>query len=228
MFTNGNLSAPISVLLFLGAGLSMLLVGLGLVYAVLRKKAGPRRLAAFGFISVVSIYFAMLLFFSFRSSAELLARGQEKHFCEIDCHLAYSVDVVREEEILGEAPNQLSAAGKFRMVTIKTRFDQNTISANRGDGLLYPNSRVASVVDENGKEYFPSTEGQRILASSHQSGTPMTTPLRPGESYTTTLVFDLPLETKRASLLIQEGEFVTHFLIGHENSPLHKKTRFQI
>lgn len=29
-------------------------------------------------------------------------------------------------------------------------------------------------------------------------------------------------------LLINEGEWETHFVIGHENSPLHKKTRFQL
>jgi hypothetical protein len=56
----------------------------------------------------------------------------------------------------------------------------------------------------------------------------MTIPLRPGESYSTTLVFDLPTEIKNPTLLIREGELVTHLVIGHENSPLHKKTRFQI
>jgi hypothetical protein len=56
----------------------------------------------------------------------------------------------------------------------------------------------------------------------------MTIPLRPGESYSTTLAFDLPADSKNATLLIREGESVTHLVIGHENSPLHKKTRFQI
>lgn len=228
MFTNGNLSAPVSVLLLLGAGLLTLVMGLGLVYAVLKKKAGPRKVAMLGIVAIAGLYLAILLLFSFRSHELLLARGEEKHFCELDCHLAYSVDDVREEKTLGEASDRIDAAGTLRLVTIKTRFDETTIGPHRGDGLLYPNSRIVSVVDENGKQYFPSAAAQRILDASHHAGQPMTTPLRPGDVYTTILVFDLPVGTRQAALLIQEGEFVTRLLIGHENSPLHKKTRFQI
>ena len=56
----------------------------------------------------------------------------------------------------------------------------------------------------------------------------METPLRPGESYTTDVVFDLPADVKTAMLLINEGEWETHLVIGHENSPLHSKTRLQL
>jgi len=129
---------------------------------------------------------------------------------------------------LGDPPNQLTAAGTFRVVTIKTRFDENTISQNRGDGLLYPNSRVVTVSDANGNEYFPSAEAHRVLEASHAAGTAMTIPLRPGETYSTTLVFDLPADVNDPTLWIREGETITHLIIGHENSPLHKKTRFQI
>jgi hypothetical protein len=69
---------------------------------------------------------------------------------------------------------------------------------------------------------------QSVLEKSQTAGTAMTIPLRPGESYSTTLVFDLPADIKNPTLLIHEGEFLTHFVIGHENSFLHKKTRFQI
>ena len=116
----------------------------------------------------------------------------------------------------------------FRSVTIKTRFDETTIGPHRGDGLLYPNSRVVSVSDESGTQYFPSAAGKSVLEESQQAGTALTIPLRPGESYSTTLVFDLPADIKSPTLLIHEGDLVTHFVIGHENSFLHKKARFQI
>jgi len=60
------------------------------------------------------------------------------------------------------------------------------------------------------------------------SGKPLTAPLRPSESYTTDIVFDLPADVKSATLLVNEGDFVTHFIIGHENSFLHRKTRFRL
>ena len=98
--------------------------------------------------------------------------------------------------------------------------------ANRGDGLLYPNSRVLTVVDEQGQRYFPSS-GQSLEAAA-AAGTSLTTGLRPGESYTTTVVLRFATRREGSTLLINEGEWVTHLVIGHENSLLHKKTRFQI
>ena len=228
MFTNVNLAAPVGALSFLGTGFLLFVVGLALIYSLIRKKSVLTKFALLAIAVIAGIYLSVLLIFSFASSEKVLARGQEKHFCEIDCHLAYSITDVHETKTLGDASNQLSAAGMFRVVTIKTRFDETTISPSRGNALLHPNSRVVSVVDESGKEYFPSSDGQRILEKLQAAGTPITTPLHPSESYTTTYVFDLPANVRNPTLLIREGELVTHFVIGHENSPLHKKTKFQV
>lgn len=228
MYTNVNLAAPIGVLAFLGTGFLLFVVGLVLAYSVLRKKFGLTKFALVSIALVAGFYLVCLLIFSFASSEKVLARGEEKHFCEIDCHLAYSVTDARETQILRVLPDQLIPVGTFRVITIKTRFDETTTSLNRGDALLYPNSRVVTVSDENGNQYFPSAAAQVLLEKLQATGTAMTIPLRPGESYSTTLVFDLPADVKNPTLLIREGEWVTHLVIGHENSPLHKKTRFQI
>ncbi len=228
MYSNVNLAAPVGALVFLGTGFLLFVVGLAFIYSVIRKQFWLTKLSLLTIALVAGLYLVFLLIFSFASSDKVLARGEEKHFCEIDCHLAYSVTDVSETKTLGDAPNQVTAAGVFRVVTIKTRFDENTISSTRGNGLLYPNSRVVTASDENGNQYFPSAEAQNVLEKSQAAGTAMTIPLRPGETYATTLVFDLPANIKSPTLLIREGELVTHLVIGHENSPLHKKTRFQI
>jgi hypothetical protein len=228
MYTNVNLAAPVGALVFLGTGLLLFVVALALVYSVVRKKSRLTKFALVTIALVAGLYLGILLLFSFASSEKVIARGEEKHFCEIDCHLAYSVTDVREMKTLGDAPNQLTAAGVFHVVTIKTRFDENTISPHRGNALLHPNSRLVTVSDRNGNQYSPSAEAHGLLEKSQSAGTPMTIPLRPSESYSTTLVFDLPADIKDPTLLIREGELVTHLVIGHENSPLHKKTRFQI
>ena len=228
MYTNVNLAAPVGALTFLGTAFLLFMVGLALIYSLVRKKFWLTKLSLLTIALVAGLYLVILLIFSFASSEKVIARGEEKHFCEIDCHLAYSVTDVRETKTLGDAPNQLAAAGVFHVVTIKTRFDEKTINPQRGNGLLYPNSRVVTVSDQNGNQYIPSAEGQVVLEKSQAAGTPMTIPLRPSESYSTTLVFDLPAAIKDPTLLIREGELVTHLVIGHENSPLHKKTRFQI
>ena len=228
MFTNVNLAAPVGALALLGTGCLFLLLGLAFIYTLAKRKFRANKFVLAGAVAIAALYAGVLLLFSFTSNEQALARGQEKHFCEIDCHLAYSIVDVKDTKTLGEPPQQISAAGSFRSVIIKTRFDENTISPRRGDGLLYPNSRVLTLIDEKGRRYYPSLEANRLLEQKQGVSTAMTTPLRPGESYTTTVVFDLPADAQNPSLLITEGEWLTHFVIGHENSPLHKQTRFQL
>ena len=228
MYTNVNLAAPLGAFALLGTGFLLLTAGLTLGYSIVMKKPRLTKVALLTIVLVAGVYLTTMLVYSFASSEKVLARGEEKHFCEIDCHLAYSVTDVHETKVLGEGPDQLTAAGIFRVVTVKTRFDETTISRNRGDRLLYPNSRVVTVTEESGNQYFPAAAAQRVLEKSQAAGTAMTIPLRPGESYSTTFAFDLPADIKNPTLLIREGEWVTHAVIGHENSPLHKKTRFQI
>ncbi|HEX9423030.1 MAG TPA: hypothetical protein VF899_07290 [Pyrinomonadaceae bacterium] len=137
MYTNVNLAAPIGALAFLSTGLLLFVAGLLLVNSILRKRFWLAKFAVLTIAAIAVLYLAVLLVFSFTSTEKVLARGEEKHFCEIDCHLAYSIADVRETRTLGDGPDQLTSAGVF-------------------------------------------------------------------------------------------CESVTHFVIGHENSPLHKKTRFRI
>lgn len=228
MYTNVNLSAAIGALLLLGTAVLLLALAIAFIFLLVKRKFGPAKFALGTFIVINAAYLGLLLVFSITSKDRLLVHGEEKHFCEIDCHLAYSVTDVRDAKTLGEGANQITASGIFRVVTIKTRFDDKTIGPNRGDSLLYPNSRVAMLSDENGTQYFPSAAAWKVLDKTQQAGSAMTLPLRPGESYSTVIVFDLPSDIKNPTLLLKEGESLTHFVIGHENSPLHKKTRFQI
>jgi hypothetical protein len=218
MSTNVNLAAPVGALALLGTAGLLFVAVLVLIQSLIVRK---RRRAKFVFIAMLVIagaYLAAILIFSFASHEKVLARGQEKHFCEIDCHLAYSIVNTHEAKTLGDPPNQSTTNGTFIVITVKTRFDETSTSLSRGNGLLYPNSRALTLIDDQGNRYGHSS----------QLGTPLTTPLRPGESYTTDVAFDLPANAKPTTLLINEGDWITHFVIGRENNPLHKKTSFQI
>jgi len=228
MNTNVNLSAPLGVMALLGTGFLFFVSALVLIQSLVVHKRGRAKFALLAMLVIAGVYLGAILIFSLVSHEKVLARGEEKHFCEIDCHLAYSVADTRQSKTLGNAPNQSTAQGIYTVVTIKTRFDETTISPTRGSGLLYPNSRVLTLVDARGNKYWRSTEGQRALEAAQNGSTPLTTPLKPGGSYTTEVVFDLPADAKASTLLVNEGEWETHFVIGHENSPLHRKTRFQL
>ncbi|MBA2527106.1 MAG: DUF4352 domain-containing protein [Pyrinomonadaceae bacterium] len=228
MFTNVTLAAPIGALAFMGTGLLFFVAGLIFLYTIIKGELAGTKVVVSAIAVVAAIYIGCLLLFSFASSETVLARGQEKHFCEIDCHLAYSILNVRQTKTLGSSPNQSTADGLYQVVTIKTRFDENTISPTRGNATLTPNSRLATVVDAQGRKYWPSETGAKALAQTENAGTPFTEVLRPGETYTTKLVFDLPADVANPTLLLNEGAWLTRFIIGHENSLLHKTTRFQL
>src|SRR5436190_19769047 len=191
MNTNVNLEAAVGVLGFLGTGLLLLVAGLVVVVLLLKGRRGAASGVLLVALGLLIAYGGLLLLFSLASTERVLARGAEKHFCEIDCHLAYSITDVRQIQGLGPPSAPVTTRGAFYVVTVKTRFDEQTIASWRGLGPLTPNSRVATVIDEQGREYQPSSAGQRALEQTEGTGMPFTTPLRPGESYTTELVFDL-------------------------------------
>jgi hypothetical protein len=226
--TNMNFPAPLGVIGFLGACFVLVVLGLVAMHALVVRRYGRARVSLALLACVTALYFGVVLVFSFASGERVLARGEEKHFCEMDCHLAYSVVDVRRAKSLGEGSAQVSTNGEFVVVTLKTRFDETTISPRRGDGELYPNPRRMTVYDADGRSYAPSEEGRHALAAERAGGMPLDTPLRPGESYTTELVFDLPAGARDARLLVNESDLPTRFIIGHENSPLHKKTEFKL
>ena len=53
--------------------------------------------------------------------------------------------------------------------------------------------------------------------------TPPSQPLGPGESYLTTLVFDVPADARNPKLLIADTDPMASLVVDHENSPLHGK-----
>jgi len=214
MYTNVNLEAPVGALALLGTGFLIFIAIVVLIQSMIVRKSRRAKIILIIMSGIIASHLAAVLVFSFASHHRLLARGEEKHFCELDCHLAYSIVNVGQSVPSVSESNQ---SGRT-VITIKTRFDETTIAPWRGNGLLYPNSRVLTLIDDRGIGYPPTAE----------TGTPLTTALRPGESYTTDVIFNLPVEVKPARLLINEGEWITHFVIGHENSPLHKKAEFQL
>jgi len=213
--------APLSVLAFLGTAFLAILV---LLLALWKKKKWIASGAAAFTAVLLSAYFMVLLGVSLTSHEKLLVPGERKYFCEIDCHIAYSVASVEETGTLGDESQQTRAAGRFVIVRLKTWFDPSTISPNRGDGELAPNPRRLLMVDDLGNHIPPATQAQAALAHLRGATTPLSQPLRPGESYVTDLVFDVPSNVRNPRLFVGDNfDMPDRLLIGHEDSYLHKK-----
>ncbi|HEV2130692.1 MAG TPA: hypothetical protein VGR27_06295 [Longimicrobiaceae bacterium] len=227
VYFNFQGSAILSVLAFLGTVFTLLAAGAALVFLLVTRRRRSARWVLRGALSTVLLYGVVLIAFSLGSREQMLAPQEEKYFCEIDCHLAYSVEEVLRRPTLGDPPQQSSARGIYYVVGMKVRFDRETTSPDGGGAPLRPNPRSVAVVDATGRRYAPSHEGERALALTASGiGVPLTRPLRPGESYRSVLVFDLPPDIRDPRLLITEAGWETRLLIGHENSFLHRKTSF--
>ena len=220
--------APIVVLLFLGTvfvlGISLLV----LFYGAARRSPFFAKLGAGAAITIAAGYFLLLAGVSLASNEQTLPPDGWKYFCEIDCHLAYSLASAQTAAALGPELQQTVAHGEFVILGVKTWFDERTISAHRGTGPLTPNRRKVLLVDDTGRSYEPSPEGQFALARSVNNSASMAQALHPGESYTTELVFDVPKTSRGLRLLLIEDDPETRFVIGHENSLLHKKIYFDV
>lgn len=216
-----SLPAPLSVLALLGTAAAALVIAIAIAVALATGRSlWARRLILSG-LGLAAVYVLALAGFALASDEVNLPRGAEKYFCEIDCHLAYAVTAVeRGVALLGVAPQR----GEFWRVRLRTRFDETTISARRGRDIpLTPNPRDVAVVDGRGNRY-PAV----AVPAPDDDSVALTTPLRPGESYVTTLFFDLPRDAAAPRLLVSEDVPEALLLIDNERSLLHGKAYFAL
>ena len=215
--------APVVVLLFLGTVFVTAVSLLLLLYGRARRSKRYARIGGGAAVIVVACYVLLLCGVSLASSEKVLPVGGWKYFCEIDCHIGYSVSAVETAGAIGPEMRQISARGQFVIVRLKVWFDEHTISRSRGDGPLTPNPRRVVLEDANGRAYAQSPEGEAQLVRGKGEAGSLDEPLRPGQSFATDLVFDVPKQASGLRLLITEDDPETVLIIGHENSLWHRK-----
>jgi hypothetical protein len=190
---------------------------------------GGRGLARKSLIAALMLAFfygGTLLAVSLSSRQWILPRGQEKYFCELDCHLAYSVVAVEQPQALNPGGAAATPGRRVYVIGLRTRFDQQTVSPTRGDAPLTPGPRIVTVMDSRGRSFRPLPYDAVALAAVGLRSVPITTPLRPGQYYVTWFVFELPSDAISPRLFIRspvEPPWLAPFLLGDEGSFLHRK-----
>jgi hypothetical protein len=219
MVTNTNFPAPLQVLALLGTVFTIVVLGALAMYGGLTKRHWTK-LALAGIGVVIGAYVLLLFAFSRFSKERVLKVGEEKHFCEIDCHIAYSVAEVKSVTLPGGGDPVL-------LVELRTRFDPTTISETRPrDAPLTPNPKTATLVDESGRTY-PAVNRSELQVVPKASDAPFGQSLRPGESYVSTFGYRIPGGSRGLRLLIATADGPEQILIGSELSFFHKKTYFE-
>jgi len=215
--------APVVVLLFLGAVFVTAVSLLVLLYGWVRRSKPYAGMGGGAAAVVVSCYVLLLCGVSLASREKVLPVGGWKYFCEIDCHIGYSVSGVATTGGIGPEMQQTTARAQFVVVRLKVWFDEHTISPNRGGGPLTPNRRRVVLEDANGRAYVQSPDAEAELLRVTGEARSLSEPLRPGQSFGTDLVFDVPKDASGLRLLITEDDPETALIIGHENSLWHRK-----
>jgi hypothetical protein len=224
MYRNVTLDAHLAALLFLGAtALLLFLLVTALFCFVLRRQW--LRYCLLGAAGLAISYALLLAGFSAFSREHTLSVGEEKYFCELDCHVAYSVQRVEHTKRIGG----VVANGEFYVVTLRSRLDETTTASWRPrDVPVKPDPLRFTLVDGHGDVIGTSPAGQQAWEDTHAGSPSLFHPLLPGESTTATFVFDVPPGMHDPRLLASFGVFPTQVLIGDESSFLHRKTYFGI
>ncbi len=208
--------APVVALAFLGTGFLLACAAVGTGVALAARRPGLAKLLGGTGLAVAVVYATLLVASGVLSREKTLAPGERKYFCELDCHVAYDV-------VGADSPD-----AKTRAVTVRTWFDPSTIASFRGNAPLTPGPRVVYLRDEKGRRHEPSPGATKAWREAHGS-IPFGKELVPGESYTTTFVFELPSDAGAPRLFVGDPPGgVENVLIGHENGPLHGKIYFAL
>ena len=203
-------------------GILMILVTLGLavlatvalVQARLKQRPAPWRTVTLGGAAWATLYVAMLLSASLTSREGLLGLNEDKKFCGfyIDCHMQVAVTRVDTARQLGT----LQANGLLHVVTLRVSSDARAVPLR----LLDP---YFVLRDARGRRYLPVHAAGRDSLSRF---------VGPGESFTTTVAFDVPQDAQALRLDVTMGiwadRLIELFLIGDEDSFLHEGTGFRI
>jgi hypothetical protein len=117
---------------------------------------------------------------------------------------AFSVLSVRQAEFVGNGDNLVKPAGVFYIVTLKI--------ANHAVRVDFKYKRnCALLLDERGKEYLPSSEGQPALEATLSPAQLCSASIPAGQSCVTEVVFDVPSGVRASELRITFGALADIF-----------------
>ena len=204
--------APVIVLLFLG---TVLLVGASLLvlfYGAACRSSFFTRLGGGSALTIAAGYFILLGGVSFASSEEVLPPGRWSIFARSIATLPIPSSARNRPPLSARRCNRSPRTENLSLFEQRLGLTERTISAHRGNAALTPNSRKVILIDDAGRSFAPSPEGQTAFTRPSGISTPLTQPLRPGESYTTDFVFDVPKDARELRLLITEDDPETRLL----------------
>jgi hypothetical protein len=197
-------------LLFLVFFLATVTLATLLLYRRARRR--PAQLVARAILACICIYAAILTALSLTSRTRQLALGTDKCFDD------WCASVTGARSL----PNTNSTtASKLVAVTLHV--------SNRARGAAFRPSQPRVRLTLTTGSVAPSASAQREFESHAGPQQDLAKRLLAGESFDSTLIFEVPAETRSASVVLLEGPAVVTWVVaGDENSFFHKKMVYPI
>ncbi len=214
---------PGALPVFLLAILGILALATTSLHAV---RAGRTPLAVGAAIAAAGwtgLYGLAVIAVSLASDEQVLSPGEYKRFCGLylDCHAMVTVAEVDARERIGD----VAAQGVFYVITVR----QASNAKRARIGLAHPTPMIR---DGAGRRYWISERGASALANAEGVQPALGRTIAPDETYDTKFVFDLPRDVQDPRLHVRERQWTAVlselFLIGDEDSFLHRKTVFAL
>jgi len=182
---------------------------LGMLIALVTRRWAVLRRLALGLAIYVSAYGLLLVGVALLSPQQVLSMHQIRCFDD----WCVSVEQVEQQPTIGTIQPQ----GVFYLVTVQVSSQARRINQRALDAAVH-------LVDDRGRRYNPSPQGQQALEAAGQAGQPLNSMVEAGGFFTHTAVFDLPSETAQLGLVTTHGAFPNVIIIGNDQSLLHKPT----
>lgn len=200
------------ILVFLSTVVTLAFV----LYAVVRgqqEKAG-RVLRRLG--TLLAAYLGTVVAVSLLTPRRVLGLKEDQCFDD----WCVAVEEVRLSPAVGPPP-LLPAKGIFYVVELRVSSRALRRAQSAPDTTVY-------LLDNQGRTYHPSPEGQRAYEADHGEAASLGARLQPGGSFHTVRVFDLPGDARDVGLVVSHGEGPGWFIIGDSQSLLHKRTMIRL
>jgi len=182
-----------------------------------RRRWRPLRRILLGLGILLGSYAAVLVTVSLVSPQQVLGPHQVRCFDD----WCLSVERVARQHTVGRWTHIATARGRFYLVTVEVSSQAQRVSQRAVDAQVY-------LTDANGRRYDPVPDAQQALDATGSGGQPLDTELPPGGSFTSTVVFDVPLKGRPGGLVVAHGLFPAVLVIGDPQSLLHKPTLFAL
>ena len=200
------------VLVFLSTATTLIVILVNLFRG--RKHAAVRVSRALG--TGLASYLLVVAAVAALAPQKVLTMGEDRCFDE----MCFAATGVKKVPVIGQGSNRVRASGSFYLVSVRVS------SHSRGRAQSEAGVK-ASLIDSEGHVYQVSPQGQRAYESGAGPSPPLTSRLQPGETISSVQIFDVPQGTSDLALHFgHDGPGL--FIIGDDESPLHKPTITQL